>query len=113
MHLCETSPAGYEALLLRGPDISDVKVPKFRLDEHEGEPEIRCPLCHWQPRASSKWFCAFCPHPEGLLGGCGTMWNTFATHGRCPGCQHQWRWTSCLACAGWSLHRDWYVDRKE
>jgi len=21
-----------------------------------------------------------------------------------------WRWTSCLRCAGWSLHEDWYEE---
>ena len=36
-------------------------------------------------------------------------WNTFATRGLCPGCQHQWRYTSCLECAAWSLHEDWYA----
>ena len=41
---------------------------------------------------------------------CGTAWNTFATRGRCPGCAHQWRWTSCLRCDQWSPHGDWYEE---
>ena len=49
--------------------------------------------------------------PEPFFEGCGTTWNTFSTRGRCPGCAHQWRWTSCLRCEGWSLHDDW-VPRK-
>jgi hypothetical protein len=112
MEASAASTSTYHAFRRGNPDVGTVEIPKFRLEEHEGEPEIRCPLCFWHPRPSSKWFCAFCPHPEGLLGGCGTMWNTFDTHGRCPGCQHQWRWTSCLSCGGWSLHADWYVERE-
>jgi hypothetical protein len=69
---------------------------------------IRCPLCQWQPNALSRWFCADCDYPEYFFAGCGTNWNTFTTQGRCPGCGHQWRWTSCLRCARWSLHQDWY-----
>jgi hypothetical protein len=46
--------------------------------------------------------------PEPPFKGCGTVWNTFLTKGRCPGCSHQWRWTSCLQCQQWSLHDDWY-----
>ena len=46
--------------------------------------------------------------PEPPFDGCGTSWNTFLTRGRCPGCRHQWQWTSCLRCHGWSLHEDWY-----
>ena len=49
--------------------------------------------------------------PEPPFDFCLTSWNTFATHGRCPGCRHQWIWTSCLRCEEWSLHEDWY-ERK-
>jgi hypothetical protein len=52
--------------------------------------------------------CSSCGHPEYFDGGCGTTWNTFTTRGLCPGCGHQWRWTTCLACHGWSRHEDWY-----
>ena len=38
-------------------------------------------------------------------------WNTFETRGKCPDCAHQWRWTSCLRCEGWSRHEDWYVKK--
>lgn len=69
---------------------------------------IRCPLCKWRPRASSRWFCADADAPEFFYGGCGAMWNTFETGGKCPRCNHQWRWTSCLRCGGWSRHDDWY-----
>jgi len=61
-----------------------------------------------RPDASSRWCCH--PHetPEPFFPGCGTVWNTFSTRGRCPGCDHQWLWTSCLSCGEWSLHQDWY-----
>jgi hypothetical protein len=78
------------------------------LDDEESFEGIRCPLCLWRPSASSLWCCASTGTPEPFVGGCGTSWNTFATRGRCPGCSHQWQWTSCLRCAAWSLHEDWY-----
>src|SRR5262245_20048283 len=71
---------------------------------------IRCPLCHWRPSASSMWSCHGQGTPEPPFDGCGTSWNTFDTRGRCPGCSHQWRWTTCLRCQQWSLHEDWYED---
>ncbi len=73
---------------------------------------IRCPLCRWQPSASSRWFCADADAPEFFYNACGTMWNTFETRGKCPGCSHQWRWTSCLRCGGWARHEDWYEKKK-
>lgn len=72
---------------------------------------IRCPLCKWQPKRSSRWFCADAGFPEYFSGGCGTAWNTFATRGVCPGCRHQWKWTTCLSCGEWSLHDDWYGEK--
>jgi hypothetical protein len=69
---------------------------------------IRCPLCNWRPKPLHHWFCGACDDPEFFADGCGTSWNTFSTGGRCPTCGHQWRWTACLSCAGWSLHKDWY-----
>ena len=29
---------------------------------------------------------------------------------KCPGCAHQWVWTSCPQCHEWSLHDDWYAE---
>lgn len=72
------------------------------------EKRIRCPHCSWQPGKSSRWFCGDCDYPEYFYGGCGTSWNTFETGGICPGCAHKWIWTSCLRCAKWSRHVDWY-----
>jgi hypothetical protein len=83
---------------------------RFDVDTDENGGRIRCPICEWTPAKASKWYCSACPEPEGFLGGCGMMWNTFDTRGLCPGCRHQWRWTSCLACGGWSLHEDWYAS---
>ncbi len=74
---------------------------------------IRCPLCNWRPSATDRWFCGNHGHPEYFYGGCGTMWNTFTTRGRCPGCAHQWRYTCCLRCHQWSLHESWYSAASE
>jgi hypothetical protein len=71
---------------------------------------IRCPLCKWQPTKSSRWFCSDSPFPENFFGGCFTSWNTFETRGLCPGCFHEWRWTTCLSCDQDSLHKDWYTN---
>lgn len=64
-----------------------------------GEPEIYCPHCMFRPAALDRWECA---------PGCGTLWNTFWTHGVCPGCGHAWQHTQCLACFETSLHEAWY-----
>jgi hypothetical protein len=78
-----------------------------RQDESDFE-QIRCPRCGWQPSAHSRWCCDCLFTPEPVFDSCGTVWNTFATRGRCPGCSHQWQWTTCLSCHQASLHRDWY-----
>ena len=62
-------------------------------------PGIRCPKCHWKPRARVLWSCK-----------CGHHWNTFDTRGLCPGCSHQWEITACFQCGAESPHRDWYLD---
>lgn len=64
-------------------------------------PEIRCPSCRWKPGADARWTCV----PR-----CGTIWNTFATGGLCPGCGVRWHRTQCLSCGVVSPHRDWYRD---
>ena len=86
-------------------------LPAEERDDEDAFRGIRCPLCAWQPIASSRWCCDPRLSPEPSFEGCLTEWNTFTTRGRCPGCNHQWRWTSCLRCAGWSLHDDWYVKQ--
>ncbi len=70
---------------------------------------IRCPLCRWQPRASSLWYCG----DSSSYLGCGTTWNTFDTRGRCPNCKYRWQWTDCLRCGGASPHEAWYEDEAE
>ena len=62
---------------------------------------IYCPKCEYHPRAEDAWVCA---------PGCGTVWNTFETGGRCPGCAKRWTETCCPACLRWSPHEDWYHD---
>jgi hypothetical protein len=69
---------------------------------------VRCPLCHWRPSAESLSYCQSEDTPEPPFNACGTAWNTFLTRGKCPGCGHQWKWTSCLRCHEASLHEDWY-----
>lgn len=77
-------------------------------DERDSSERIRCPLCEWTPSPASTWCCYGEGTPEPPFQWCGTTWNTFNTRGRCPGCGHQWKWTSCLRCGGFSLHEDWY-----
>jgi hypothetical protein len=62
---------------------------------------IRCPRCAWEPAKDDRWRC----EP-----GCGHVWNTFDTHGVCPGCNTQWAETVCLRCHQWSRHDDWYAE---
>ena len=80
-------------------------------DKAEEFNRIRCPLCKWRPKASSRWYCGDCDYPEYFFDGCGTGWNTFTTRGLCPGCGHQWRWTICLSCQRWSQHEEWYENQ--
>ncbi|MBY0496057.1 MAG: hypothetical protein K2Y23_17765 [Cyanobacteria bacterium] len=82
------------------------------LDEDDRFEGIRCPLCAWRPSSGDLWCCfRDDDSPEPPFRSCGTIWNTFATRGRCTGCSHQWKWTSCLRCSAWSLHEDWYERR--
>jgi hypothetical protein len=78
------------------------------LVDDDGFGRIRCPRCRWHPSASSRWFCQSGGTPEPPFDACGTAWNTFSTGGKCPGCGHQWTWTTCLRCHEVSLHEDWY-----
>jgi len=82
-------------------------------EEEAKQCRIRCPLCRWQPKPDDLWYCGDCAYPEYFFEGCGMMWNTFTTKGLCPGCAHQWRYTSCLRCAGWSLHEEWYSEEND
>ena len=88
----------------RNPEV----VIRYAPDDEKMFERIRCPLCSWRPDSSSMWSCWAEDTPEPPFNWCGTSFNTFLTRGRCPGCQHQWQWTSCLRCHGWSLHEDWY-----
>ncbi len=78
-------------------------------DPATGGGHIQCPACKWQPDKNSRWFCIAMGPPENFSAGCGHGWNTFDTRGTCPGCQYQWRHTTCLSCTVTSLHGDWYV----
>jgi len=100
-------------LLKQGGAPRDVVIEKWRADDVNTPQRIRCPHCEWQPDASSRWVCWSGTGPEPPFTGCGTSWQTFSTGGKCPGCAHQWQWTSCLRCGEWSLHEDWYEDGSE
>ena len=89
----------------KSPVIVPVVTP---VEIERGFQRIRCPLCFWQPQDWDLWCCMCLGTPEPFFEGCGTEWNTFTTRGRCPGCQHQWKWTGCLRCGVASLHEDWY-----
>lgn len=94
-------------LLNKNSSIEKIRIEKSK----EIEPDlkkIRCPHCFWQPKASSVWFCSDCDFPEYFYKGCGNIWNTFETGGKCSACGYCWRWTSCLSCSRWALHEDWY-----
>ena len=97
-------------LFLKGDRAFDpITVKNAGSEEDEGFSGIRCPLCAWQPSASSRWCCVSDGPPEPAFDSCGTVWNTFSTRGQCPGCSHQWQWTTCLRCGEWSRHDAWYV----
>jgi len=96
-------------LLLKGRTTGDARpVTGAGLPIDESAARIRCPRCFWQPTRSSLWGCVCTGTPEPPFDACGTIWNTFDTRGRCPGCSHQWIWTSCLRCGVASRHEDWY-----
>jgi len=95
-------------LLKNDRSVDHLPVDAVRLDDDEPLAGIRCPLCRWRPTPSSRWACFWIETPEPFFESCGTSWNTFETRGRCPGCGHHWKWTSCLSCGEWSLHEDWY-----
>jgi hypothetical protein len=78
--------------------------------DRDGTFRIRCPLCDWQPSASSRWRCVQQGTPEPPFNACGTVWNTFDTRGKCPGCGHQWTWTTCHQCQVASRHEEWYEE---
>lgn len=65
-------------------------------------PGVSCPSCEWQPARDSMWKC----------GACDWRWNTFATHGRCPVCNHAYDTTQCLSCKTTSGHESWYEAEK-
>ncbi len=98
-------------LLQKNLDFDESTIKETKDKETKDYPHIRCPKCNWQPKKESLWFCSNCDAPEYFYEACGTAWNTFDTGGKCPGCKHQWRWTSCLSCSQWSLHNDWYLKK--
>ena len=67
---------------------------------------VRCPKCNWEPGNSDIWVCDECP----------TKWNTFETHGKCPGCGKPFIDTQCKrshgGCGQMSLNADWYQPIK-
>jgi hypothetical protein len=114
MSFAKIYPAPFHALFRRTASSEPIAGKAAESNKEKTDfSRIRCPQCKWQPHSSSRWCCADCEHPEWFFDGCGTSWNTFATAGRCPQCSHQWRWTSCLKCNGWSLHEDWYAGSNQ
>jgi len=100
-------------LLKRTGTFEDVDTKTKQPDQHTSTIRIRCPLCFWQPNASSRWCCSCVGTPEPWFESCGTVWNTFDTRGRCPGCGHQWHWTTCLRCTAPSPHEEWYEETSD
>src|SRR5262245_29181454 len=95
-------------LLKQSPDADRSVIEWFKLEIADTPGRIRCPHCDWEPAPSSRWMCSWSDTPEPYFSACGAVWNTFSTRGRCPGCEHQWQWTSCLHCGEWSRHEEWY-----
>ena len=62
--------------------------------------DIACPACGFSPSAGMLWLCA----PDG----CGAMFDTFATHARCPQCEAHFQWTACPVCQKATAHEAWY-----
>jgi hypothetical protein len=96
-------------LFRKSPGFGDYSATEKLKDTPVNFSRIRCPLCDWQPRVSSRWCCS----DSGAHDGCGTVWNTFDTRGRCPGCGYRWQWTDCLRCYRSSPHEAWYQDETE
>jgi hypothetical protein len=104
------SPLLFKFYLFRkSPGFDDYSETEKLKDTPTTFSRIRCPLCAWQPRASSRWYCADTISHDG----CWTAWNTFDTRGRCPGCDYQWKWTDCLRCGASSPHEAWYEDETD
>jgi hypothetical protein len=98
-------------LLKKTERSTDIPAKTPKRSEERSSDGVRCPVCYWQPPSSSRWACHGPDPAAPSFVGCGTVWNTFSTHGVCPGCSHRRHWTKCLFCLTWSLHDDWY-ERK-
>jgi len=72
------------------------RVPNFR----SRRAAIACPACGVSPYVGIAWSCG----PDG----CGGVFDTFETRGKCPHCAAQFGWTACPACRKVSAHRAWY-----
>jgi Zn-dependent protease len=69
-----------------------------RLDAAPRHSEAICPSCGAHPIAGSFWTCSRCR----------TRFDTFATGGRCPGCDGRFEMTTCPECLKASPFVDWY-----
>jgi hypothetical protein len=112
MEIVTSSSSSVHLLVRDLRTVRPIPIELDRLQDRDGLGQIRCPRCAWRPKSWSRWRCACEGTPEPSFDSCGNVWNTFATRGRCPGCQHQWRWTSCHECHEASLHEEWY-DRTD
>ena len=77
------------------------EIPEIPDKPESGRPDVACPGCHYRPTAFDVWIC----QPDG----CGHVWDTFTTAGRCPGCDAQFPWTACPACGRAFAHKAWYA----
>ena len=109
-----TDPDAVRTLLLK--ESPELHVPVDTIDRKSIRRDfsrIRCPHCEWKPKSDSRWSCVSFGTPEPPFESCGTVWNTFSTRGKCPGCQHQWTWTTCLKCGMAAKHDEWYEEQPE
>jgi Zn-dependent protease len=64
---------------------------------HEG---FACPICHAAPPQGALWKC----------GQCGTAFDTFLTHAKCPTCGAQFEVTRCVDCGQLNPIDAWSVS---
>lgn len=58
---------------------------------------LRCPSCNWVPFGLEAWKCKEC----------GFVWDTFATEGVCPRCEHEHAEAACVRCRQTAPFRRW------
>ena len=93
----------------KAPDRITTRYPDWTTTRRSARSAVRPAV--GAPRLEPLVLC-LCRHSEPSFEGCGMVWNTFSTRGCCPGCSHQWRWTSVFDVASGRC-TDWYEREKD